>query len=381
MSAALKGRATGVGGLEGSRHEEETTVYSLEQLGWGPFFDQQLTDDERARWAPARVVWEGREQYRIATGGAEWRAGLAGRVRHDAADGTLPAVGDWVLAALRPVEGAATIHRTLARRSRIARGAAGRATAEQVVAANVDTVLIVTSCNQDLNPRRLERYLAFVWDGGANPVVVVNKIDLCDDAASWRREIGAVAQGVPIVAASALRGDGMDAVAEVVRAGGTSVLAGSSGGGKSTILNALAGDERQTVRPIREADDRGRHSTTSRQLFVLADGGIVIDTPGMRELQLWDAADGLEHAFGDIDALAAGCRFRDCSHTGEPGCAVAAAADDGTLDPGRLDSYHQLRRENAFLQSRQDGDAAADRKRGAKIIARAQRLQEKLRRR
>jgi ribosome biogenesis GTPase len=356
-------------------------VYSLEQLGWGPFFDRQVTDDERARWAPARVVWEGREQYRIATGGAEWRAGLAGRVRHDAGDGALPAIGDWVLAALRPGEGAATIQRTLARRSRIARGAAGRATAEQVVAANVDTVLIVTSCNQDLNPRRLERYLAFVWDGGANPVIVVNKMDLCDDVEAWRRAIDAVAHGVPVVAASALRGDGMAAVADVVRAGGTSVLAGSSGVGKSTILNALAGGERQTVRPIRDADGRGRHSTTSRQLFVLPNGGIVIDTPGMRELQLWDAADGLEHAFGDIEAFAGGCRFRDCSHTGEPGCAVAAAVDDGTLDPGRLDSYHQLLREDAFLRSRQDADAAAARKRGAKIVTRAQRLQQRLRRR
>jgi ribosome biogenesis GTPase len=357
-------------------------VFSLDDLGWDPFFDRQVTDAERARWAPARVVWEGRERYRLSTGEAEWRADLGGRMRHRAtARVDLPAIGDWVLAGLRPAEGAATIHRVLARRSRFSRAAAGRSTDEQVVAANVDTVLLVTSLNRDFNLRRMERYLALTWESGARPVIVLNKADLCADPEAWQAEMASASQGVPVLVTSALHGDGLPALMDVVRAGGTTVTLGSSGVGKSTLINALVGCDRQTVRPIRDRDERGRHSTTSRQLFCLPRGGILIDTPGLRELQLWDAEDGLGRAFADIQALAAHCRFRDCFHGGEPGCAVAAAVERGDVPADRLDSYRRLQREDDFVRSRHDERVRLERTRKARHAAKALRLQEKLRKR
>jgi len=357
-------------------------VYSLDDLGWNSFFSQQVTDSERARWQPARVVWEGRQRYRLSTGEAGWRAGLAGRLRHAAASrADLPAIGDWVLAALRPAEGSATIHRVLGRRSCFSRAAAGRSTDEQIIAANVDTVLLVTSLNRDFNLRRIERYLALAWESGARPVVVLNKADLCADPEAWRREMASASQGVPVLVTSALRGDGMPALMEVIGAAGTTALLGSSGVGKSTLINALVGDNRQAVRAIRDRDERGRHSTTSRQLVCLQGGGILIDTPGMRELQLWDAEDGLEHAFADVEALADGCRFRDCSHGGEPSCAVTAAVERGELAAERLANYRRLQREDDFLRSRHDESARLERTRKAKEIAKAVKLHYKLRRR
>lgn len=357
-------------------------MHALDDLGWDSFFDGQVTDDERARWTPARVVWEGRERYRLSTGGAEWRSELSGRLRHAAASNAdLPAVGDWVLAGLRPAEGAATIYRILTRRSRFSRVAAGRSAEEQVVAANIDTVLLVTSLNRDLNLRRVERYLALTWESGAKAIIVLNKADLCPDPEAWRHEMASASQGVPVFVTSAMSGDGMAALTEIIRTGGTSAFLGSSGVGKSTLINALLGDGRQDVKPIRGRDGRGRHTTTSRQLFRVPDGGIVIDTPGLRELQLWDAEDGLEHAFADIEALADGCRFRDCSHAGEPGCAVASAVEGGQLTAGRLASYHRLQREGRYLESRLDEGARSERTRKAKQIVRAVRLQNRLRQR
>jgi len=357
-------------------------VHTLDDLGWSSFFDGQVTDDERARWIPGRVVWEGRERYRVSTGQTEWESRLAGRLRHAAAArADRPVVGDWVLATVRADERNATIQRLLARRSRFVRAAAGRATEEQTVAANVDTVLLVTSFNDDFNLRRVERYLALTWESGANPIVVLNKADLSADHATWRAEIDAVSQGVPVLVTSAQRGDGLAELHEIVRTGGTTAFLGSSGVGKSTLINALLGDRRQQILPIRERDDRGRHSTTARQLFCLPGGGVLIDTPGMRELQLWNAEAGLAHAFADVEALATTCRFRDCSHGGEPGCAVAEAVARGELPADRLDSYRRLLREDAFLRSRQDEGARSKRTREAKQIAKAVRLHDKLRRR
>ena len=355
-------------------------MHSLDVLGWTSFFEEQVADTERADWSPARVVWDGRDRYRISAGDAEWHAGLAGRLRHTAGSrADLPVVGDWVLAAVRPGEGAATIHRVLARKSCFSRAAAGRSTEVQIVAANIDTVLIVTSCNRDFNPRRLERYLALAWESGATPVVVLNKADLYEgDVERWYTD---VMPGVPVAITSAVRGDGLAELREIVRSSGTTALLGSSGVGKSTLINALTGDSGQQVLPIRDSDDRGRHSTTARQLFCLSGGGILIDTPGMRELQLWDAEGGLDQTFADVESLATACRFRDCSHGSEPGCAVLAAVERGELEAGRLDSYHRLRREEAFLQSRHDERAHSERTRIAKQGSKAAKQFYKLRRR
>jgi len=210
---------------------------------------------------------------------------------------------------------------------------------------------------------------------------VLNKADLCADSEAWQSEMAAASQGVPVLVTSALHGSGMAAFVDAIRAGGTTALLGSSGVGKSTLINALISDGRQVVRPIRDGDERGRHGTTSRQLFCLPAGGILIDTPGMRELQLWDAEDGLERAFGDVESLADSCRFRDCSHGGEPGCAVTAAVERGELAAERFASYRRLQREDDFLRARHDEGVRLERTRKAKQIAKAVRLQYKLRRR
>ncbi len=355
---------------------------SLDALGWDPFFEQQIEDPERGQLEPARVVWQGREHWRLSTGTRDWDGRLAGRLRHrtgSAAD--LPAVGDWVMAAPDAEQGSATIRRCLTRRSAFSRAAAGRTSEEQVVAANVDTALLVSSCSLDFNPRRLERYLTLTWESGARPVVVLNKADSCSDRDLVAAAASGVAQGVPIIVASALQGDGMNVLRDIIRTGGTTALLGSSGVGKSTIVNALLGSDRQGVLPVRAHDERGRHSTTARWLFCVPGGGIVIDTPGMRELQLWDAEAGLELAFADLRAAATSCRFRDCTHDGEPGCGVAMAVESGGLSLERLESYRRLMREDEFQRSRSDESLQQERKRRGKIGAKQIRLQAKLRRR
>jgi ribosome biogenesis GTPase len=351
----------------------------LVHLGWHPFFEASLAGIDHDNPVPGRVAAAQRELFVLWTAHGEVSARIAGRLRHRAASAdALPAVGDWVAAGLSEGEGPAIIHAVLPRRSALVRKAAGRETAAQVLATNLDSVMLITSCTEEFNPRRIERALALMWDSGAQPVLLVNKTDLVPGAGAYREAAEAVAIGVPVQMISALTGAGLDALGPYVAPGRTTALIGSSGVGKSTLTNRLAGRDLQAVRAVREDDARGRHATSARQMIRLPSGGLLIDTPGMREVGLWEDAEGIADAFPEIDALAERCRFRDCRHESEPGCAVKFALESGEIEDGRYESYLKLRREVAYMARRQDYRLRADEKRRWKQIA--QMMRERKRR-
>jgi len=339
-------------------------VSLLERLGWNRFFESQRERLGRADLQFARVIEAQRGAWRVAGEFDGWTQ-VSGRFRHESASAAdYPAVGDWV----GVIDG--IIHARLDRKSTVSRAAAGRAVDEQVVAANVDTIFMVTAFGEvksDLNPRRLERYLTMVWEAGAVPVVVLNKADLIDDPQNAREELRGRLPLVDVVAVSAL---GLaedatveDALSPYLRPAQTIALLGSSGVGKSTIVNRLIGHDAHRVGAIRERDGRGRHTTTARRLLELPSGALLIDTPGMRELVPWTEPGSVDGAFDDIATLARGCRFADCAHEAEPDCAVLAAVHDGRLDRDRLEHYRRLLREAAFEERKRDKAAAANAKR------------------
>jgi ribosome biogenesis GTPase len=292
----------------------------------------------------------------VLTEEGELLAEVSGKLRHEAIGREdYPAVGDWVVLDARPEEGKATIHSVLPRYSKFSRKAAGNTTEEQIVATNVNTVFLVNALNLDFNVRRIERYLLLAWESGANPVIVLSKADLCEDTLEKVHEVEAVAFGVPIHVVSVMTEDGIEALSPYLGEGKTVALMGSSGAGKSTLINLWLGEDRQKVLSVREGDDRGRHTTTHREMFLLPGGGLMIDTPGMRELQLWHADEGVHDAFGDITALFARYRFADCMHGNEPGCAVQRAIAEGKLTAERLASYRKLERELGYLAAKEQG--------------------------
>ncbi len=333
---------------------------NLQHLGWNARTESLFLPHREAGLVPARVSREDRDRYEVLDGSGARSAGLAGRLRHEARTrAELPAVGDWV--ALRPgAASSAVIEAVLPRTGAFTRKVAGDRAEEQVVAANVDTLFLVAGLDHDFNPRRLERYLAAAWECGAEPVVVLNKADLAADPAARVAETGAVAPGAAVVALSALAREGLDGLARWLVPGRTVALLGSSGAGKSTLVNALLGEERLATGAVRADDSRGRHTTTHRQLVPLPSGALLLDTPGMRELQLWAGGESLDGAFPEIAALAEGCRFRDCRHEREPGCAVLAAAESGALDADRLASWRKLQKELEWLARRTDARARAE---------------------
>lgn len=331
---------------------------SLRWWGWNSYFEALWNEGERENMVPARVIAQQRKFWRLAGAFGECWAEVSGKLRLAAGEGVeWPAVGDWVAVDLREKGSAAFILEVLPRRSRFVRKVAGKKIAEQVLAANVDTALLVAALDGDFNPRRVERYLAQCWESGAKPVIMLNKADACGDTAAKAAAMERVALGAEVCVISAKTGQGMEGFAKFLAPGQTLVLLGSSGVGKSTIANRLLGEFRQDVQPVQEGNSRGRHTTTARELFVLPGGALVVDTPGLRELQLWDAAEGVSQAFADIDALAADCRFGDCTHKGEPGCAVQAALNAGTLDVGRVENRRKLLREQEFLRRKLDPEA------------------------
>lgn len=325
----------------------------MSALGFGRFFEEQLLS-LNDRKIPSRIAAEHRGEYEVWSEWGAGRARLAGRLRLGSEEAGLPAAGDWVLVneAPRP-DCVAVIERVLTRRTAFTRGAAGREVRAQVVAANVDRVLVVCGLDADFNVHRIERYLARIWASGAEPAIILNKADVCDDVPARLAEVEDHAAGVPIFVTSALNADGIEAVRACIHEGMTIAFVGSSGAGKSTLINALLGEVRMPTAEVRASDGRGAHTTTHRQLVLLPGGGILLDTPGMRALQLVDE-EGLATVFQDIAAIAARCRYRDCRHETEPGCAVKEAVDCGELEADRLEHYRKLEKEARAYELRHD---------------------------
>lgn len=332
----------------------------LSSYGWSDRLQDDFTHHSADGLIPGRIVIQQRGGYRVITDAGEIDARASGALMRDAAESERPAVGDWVALEARPGETTALVHAVLPRRTAFIRKASGTRGGAQVVAANADVAFLVASLNSDLNLRRLERYLATTYESGAEPVVVLTKADLVADAGEAVAEVEAIAFGAPVLAISSKTGAGLDALAAHLPSGRTAVLLGSSGAGKSTLLNALAGEERMDTGAIREADERGRHTTTHRELVLLPSGGLILDTPGMRELGLWNADEGVAAVFDDVEALAGQCRFSDCRHRNEPGCAVREALAAGELAPERLAAYEKLQAELAYEHRREDPRAAQE---------------------
>lgn len=332
----------------------------LSDLGWNTFFETSFEPFRKQGLTPMRIIRVNREKYTAYSEHGEFNCEVSGKFRFESdSKSKFPAVGDWVAASILPDENRATIHALLPRKSVFSRKTAGQVTDEQVVAANINTVFIVTGLDLNFNLRRIERFLSMAWESGALPVILLNKTDICPETEARRIEVELIAPGVDVYTLSAAGNIGLDVLHKYITSGKTAAFLGSSGVGKSTIINSLLGNEHLRVNEVSGLGSRGRHTTTFRELFLLPGGGMVIDTPGMRELQVWGDEDGVKQVFDDIEELGIKCRFRDCGHEHESGCAVQDAVKNGSLDPKRLTSYLKLKKEFAYLEERQTMKASA----------------------
>lgn len=342
---------------------QQTTNTVLQSLGWNDYFSNHFAAYAKQGYSAGRIILEHKNMYRLLSEHGELMGEVTGKLRFEATGREdFPAVGDWVVIKPRLEEQKASIHALLPRKSKFSRKVAGDTVEEQIVAANVDTVFLVNALNNDFNIRRMERYLILAWESGAAPIIVLSKADLCDDLDARIAEVESIAIAVPIHVVSASQGEGLDQLAPYLGIGNTVALIGSSGVGKSTLINKLSGVDLQRVNDVRGGDDRGRHTTTHRELVQLPSGALMIDTPGMRELQLWEADEGFRGAFDDVDSIANTCRFNDCKHEQEPGCSVRKAIADGSLEQARFESYLKLQRELAYLARKEDARLAASEK-------------------
>lgn len=350
----------------------------ITNYGYTEFYKNQEAKFEAVEKGliPGRVIEVQREQYKIITENGESAAKLKGSLFYNEdIISTYPAVGDFVLVKPNPL-GEDIIYHVLERKSKFSRLDSFNEI-EQVVATNFDYVFIMTSLNYDFNLRRVERYLASAWESGAVPVIVLTKADLCEDYEDYVAQIEEIAFGVSIIPISSVTGEGIENLQEFTTSGKTVVFLGSSGVGKSTLVNAIAGEEVMKTNAIREDDSRGRHTTTHRQLIMLQNGTMVIDTPGMRELGMWNASEGLDSAFTDIEELSTQCRFNDCSHENEPGCAVKSALETGELTAARWQSYLKLKREIRFAEMKENASLRANEKARWKSISKFQKQMKK----
>jgi ribosome biogenesis GTPase / thiamine phosphate phosphatase len=353
-------------------------VHDLNDLGWTEILEKAFEPYRSAGLAPARVALEHNHVYRVLTTEGESLAETAGRIKHRAAGRhELPVVGDWVALRPDPAHGRGVIRAVLPRRSAFSRKVAGRETAEQVVAANIDTVLVVFGLDRPVNARAIERYLVLARRSRTDPVIVLNKIDLVADLAAAVGEATAAAGDAQVIPISTREGHDVDAILALLARGRTLALLGPSGAGKSSIVNRLVGRELLPTGDVRDWDVRGRHTSVHRQLVVLDSGGLIIDTPGMRELQLWDVDEAVQETFDDVASLAGACRFRDCRHEQEPGCAVKAGVETGTLDAARYEGYLKLQREHEAFERKQDERWHIEAKRQGKIAQKAYRSLQK----
>jgi ribosome biogenesis GTPase / thiamine phosphate phosphatase len=329
----------------------EDTSLNLEDFGWNSYFKEHCDGHRNDNLIPARVTFQGKGMYRLATENGELWAEIGGALRHESlGSGDLPACGDWVLADTPQSRDRTVIRVLLPRRTLFSRKQAGTALGQQVIASNIDTVCLVSGLDSDFNPRRIERYLSIAWESGARPVIILNKADICVDVPVRIAETMSLAPGVPVLSVSATDGSGIDEILQFAGRGQTLALLGSSGVGKSSIVNRLLGSSVQDVREIDAYTGRGTHTTAARHLFMLPSGGLIMDTPGMRELQIWSADEGIDATFDDIKTLAERCRFRDCRHLTEPGCQVRAAVARGELDAGRFANFSKLRKEARYIE-------------------------------
>jgi len=331
------------------------SLTDLTSLGWSEFFEANFKSLTETGDACGRVTIVHKNTFWVHTQAGEMLAEISGKLRHEATTRSeLPVVGDWVVCRSRPEANRLIIRAVLPRRTSFARKIAGPRTEEQIVAANIDSLFLLSSLNQDFNVRRIERYLVLAWESGANPIIILSKADLCDRVTQAIKEVKTVAPGVPIHSVSVVTREGLDDIAQYFKVGHTVAFLGSSGVGKSTLINYLLGVNHFEVQTVREHDDRGKHTTTHRELVMITSGGLVLDTPGMREMQLWDGEESLPLVFADIDAIAAECFFSDCRHEDEPRCAIREALIAGEIESERFASYSKLQKELHYLARKRD---------------------------
>ena len=345
-------------------------MYNLIQLGWNEFFENQFKVFKEQGLIPARVSAENKQRYVLFTEAGELSGEVTGKLLYSSeTSAELPKTGDWVVAAIFKKEKKAIIHSVLERKTKLSRKVADRKTEEQIIASNVDLVFVVQGLDSNFNLRRLERYVVSILESGAKPVIILNKTDLVEEPGVMQKKVEEIIPGVPVILTNAIKRIGINDIKNILKVGITGVFTGSSGVGKSTIINSLLCEQILKTSEVSDSVNKGKHTTSRREMLIIPGGGIVIDTPGMREFQLWNVEEGLNKVFDEIESIALECKFTDCTHTNEIGCAVIDALENGIIDEKRLNSYRKLQKELDYLEEKQNKNAFLKRKEREKKLS------------